>query len=408
LGRVSLAPDHRSNAARHIVLALGRTRGNVRPTMSIRHFTWPLSSALLAFSSVHAQTTRAGFVTTLGRDTVALESYERSASRLEGDVVIRVPGTVHFHYLLDLRSNGTVSHSTLTMDPLGVGRLSASTSSLDFPADSGTVPFFMTGFESSFGLYSSLGIAELLLANVPVSATDTVRFASVDVATGRRVTRNFMRPSATSAAIDFFKIAWTHLATDSTGHVLSADMSETTEKVRTVRTAPIDIGSAAKAFAARDRAGAGVGVASPDQLVNATIGGKSVVLSFGSPRRRNREILGLVVPYDKIWRTGANAATTLITPADLTIGGARIPAGSYSLWTLPTRSGVQLIINSQSGQWGTSYDAKRDVARVAMQTSAMSTPKEDFAIEIAPTGTNSAELHISWDTFKWSVPVTIK
>ena len=76
--------------------------------MPIRHFTWPLSSALLALSSVHAQTTRAGFVTTLGRDTVVLESYERSASRLEGDVVIRVPGTVHFHYVLDLRSNGTV------------------------------------------------------------------------------------------------------------------------------------------------------------------------------------------------------------------------------------------------------------------------------------------------------------
>jgi len=376
--------------------------------MIIRHFTWPISGALLALSSVHAQTMRAGFVTTLGRDTVALESYERSSSKLEGDVVIRVPGTVHFHYVLDLRSNGTVSHSVLTMDPLGVGSLAPRTTTFDFPADSATVPFFMTGFESSFGLYSSLGIAEALLASVPVSATDTVHMASVDIATGRRVKRNFMRPSTTSAAIDFFKIAWTHLSTDTQGHILSADMSETTEKVRTARTAPIDIASAAKEFATRDRAGAGVGVASPDQLVNATIGGKSVMVSFGSPRRRNREILGVVVPYDKVWRTGANAATTLVNAVDLTIGGKRIPAGSYSLWTLPTRSGVQLIVNAQSGQWGTSYDPKQDVVRVPMQTSTIGTPRENFAIEIASAGSNSAELRISWDTFVWSVPVTIK
>jgi hypothetical protein len=335
---------------------------------------------------------------------VALESYERTASRLEGDIMIRVPGTVHFHYLLDVRANGTVSHSTLTTDPLGVSGMAKGQTSKDYPADSGLVPFFMTGFESSFGLYSSLGIAELLLGNIPVRATDTTSLASLDIASGRRTKRNFLRPSATSAAFDFFKIAWTRLATDEKGRILSADMTETTEKVHSVRTEYIDVPRAAAAFAERDRANKGIGVASPDQLVSGSVGDKSVMISYGSPRKRGRDILGTVVPYDKIWRTGANAATTLVTIADYRIGNAVIPAGTYSLWTLPSRAGVQLIINRQSGQWGTNYDASKDVVRVPMQTTSVSAPQEEFAITLAPTGKNSADLRIAWDTFVWSVP----
>jgi hypothetical protein len=373
--------------------------------MPIRHLILALLSTPLALDTAHAQSTRAGFVTTLGRDTVALESYERTASRLEGDIMIRVPGTVHFHYVLDLRSNGTVSHSLLTMVPLGVTGLAAGRSSQDFPTDSSAVPFFMTGFDASFGLYSSLGIAELLVANMPVSAVDSVRISSVDIASARRTRHTLVRPSATSAAVDFFMIAWTRFTTDEHGRILTADMSETTEKTRSVRTDPIDVTRAAQSFAERDNAGKGLGVASPNEQVAGTIGGKAVLVSYGSPRKRGREILGTVVPYDKVWRTGANAATTLLTVADIKIGGSLLPAGSYSLWTVPTRSGVQLVINGQSGQWGTSYDPSKDVARVPMQMQTAQLPQEAFVITIVRTGNNSAELRIAWDTFVWTVPM---
>jgi hypothetical protein len=182
-------------------------------------------------------------------------------------------------------------------------------------------------------------------------------------------------------------------------------MSETTEKTRSVRTDPIDVARAAQSFAERDNAGKGLGMASPNEQVTGTIGGKAVLVSYGSPRKRGREILGTVVPYDKVWRTGANAATTLLTVADIRIGGSLLPAGSYSLWTLPTRNGVQLVINGQSGQWGTSYDSSKDVASVPMQIQTAQLPQEAFVITIVRTGNNSAELRIAWDTFVWTVPM---
>ena len=371
--------------------------------------------------------TRAGFVTTLGRDTVALESFTRTPLRLEGDMVIRVPGTVRFHYLLDLRNDGTVSRSVVDMAPLGVPGYAARRVTLDFlrdslrvtvdslgrrsrmtrPLEAGAVPYFMTGFESSFGLYSSLGIAEYLISTIPVSATDTVTVASIGIDDGTPTKRKLMRRSATSADLDYFLIAWTRLVTDPQGHILSADMSETTEKTQSARTGYLDMGRAAKTFAERDRAGKGIGVASPNLKVTGTIGGSPVFIGYGSPRRRGREILGRVVPWDRVWRTGANEATVFIADRDVTIGGARVPAGSYSLWTLPTRAGVQLIINRQSGQWGTSYDPAKDLARVPMQVSTASAPLEDFTISLA--GSNSStELRMAWDTFVWSVRIAAK
>ena len=117
---------------------------------------------------------------------------------------------------------------------------------------------------------------------------------------------------------------------------------------------------------------------------------------------------GAVVPYDKVWRTGANEATVLTFDRDMTIGGAQLPAGAYSLWTIPKADGtVQLIINRQHGQWGTSYDPAQDVVRVPMKASTAPAPQENFAIDVPGSGT-SGELRISWDVFVWSVPLTLK
>src|SRR6185312_15619295 len=129
----------------------------------------------------------------------------------------------------------------------------------------------------------------------------------------------------------------------------SADASETTEKTNTQRTAYIDPQKIAKQFASEDKGGKGIGVASPSVTEKATLGGKLVVMLYSSPRRRNRTILGSVVPYDQVWRTGANQSTTFVTDDGFDIGGTSIPGGSYSIWTLPKKDGsVDLIINGQS------------------------------------------------------------
>src|SRR5271166_473358 len=95
--------------------------------------------------------------------------------------------------------------------------------------------------------------------------------------------------------------------------------------------------------------------------------GKTVTIQYSRPSMRGRKILGGLVPYDEVWRTGANAATSLKTNVDLNIGGASVPAGSYTLYSLPGANAWKLIINKQTGQWGTEYSQSQDLARVDMK-----------------------------------------
>ncbi|MBK5186857.1 MAG: DUF2911 domain-containing protein [Gemmatimonadaceae bacterium] len=215
------------------------------------------------------------------------------------------------------------------------------------------------------------------------------------------------------ASLDFSELhsqkqwlLWTHLTVDASGRITAADASQTTEQTETHRSMYVELGSAANTFASADRSGNGLGAASPNLVAKGTIDGQLVVAAYGSPRRRGRTILGVVVPFGHVWRTGANEATTLVLDKNLTIGGAAVPAGSYSLWTIPKSDGtVQLIINRQAGQWGTDYDPSRDLVRVPMKASTAPSPQENFAIDIIGAG-KTGELRISWDAFVWSVPIT--
>jgi len=108
-----------------------------------------------------------------------------------------------------------------------------------------------------------------------------------------------------------------------------------------------------------------------------------------------------LIPYDQAWRTGADAATQLTTSAPIELAGVPLHPGTYTLWTLPTRSGVSLIINGQSGQWGTEYNADRDLARPAMMVDSLPGNVERFTIRLEPTG----RLVMEWGTFQWSAPI---
>ena len=107
---------------------------------------------------------------------------------------------------------------------------------------------------------------------------------------------------------------------------------------------------------------------SPPATATATLGGKAVTIKYNSPSMRGRKIMGDLVPYGQVWRTGANPATTLITETDLKIGTLEFPAGTYTLYTMPAAPGTpwQLIINKQTGQWGTEYHADQDFGRTPL------------------------------------------
>ncbi len=109
-----------------------------------------------------------------------------------------------------------------------------------------------------------------------------------------------------------------------------------------------------------------------------------IIVDYGQPHARGRTILGNVVPFDAPWRTGANEATSLVTDVDLVVGGVVVPRGSYTLYTLPSRSGWKLIINKNTGQWGTEYRPEQDLARVDLRVRQLREPIDAFSIWLVP------------------------
>ena len=147
---------------------------------------------------------------------------------------------------------------------------------------------------------------------------------------------------------------------------------------------------------------------SPPGNATVTLNGKKITIDYSRPFMKGRKIMGGLVPYDKVWRTGANEATLLTTEADLDIGGTSVPAGKYTLWTLPSEGTWKLIINKQTGQWGTDYDQSQDLARVDMQKSQLERPVEQFTITFNKKGNDAADLVLQWENTSASVPVKAK
>jgi hypothetical protein len=144
---------------------------------------------------------------------------------------------------------------------------------------------------------------------------------------------------------------------------------------------------------------------SPPGTAECTIKGKKVTISYSRPSMKGRKIMGELVPYGKVWRTGANEATTLVTETDLNIGGAKVPAGKYTLYTLPSEGAWKLIINKQTGQWGTEYNQDQDLVRVDMTKSSTAAPVEQFTITCNPAGGDKANLVMEWEQTRLTVPI---
>ena len=148
---------------------------------------------------------------------------------------------------------------------------------------------------------------------------------------------------------------------------------------------------------------------SPHETVSAVVDGAKVSIAYGRPYMRGRKIVGGLVPYGRVWRTGADQATTLTTDAPLVIGGAAVPAGKVTLYTLPTAAGWKLVINKQTGQWGTQYGSIDDLASVPMSFSEGSEAVEMFTLSLARGAkANAGELTLQWGKAVLKAPFTVK
>jgi len=133
-------------------------------------------------------------------------------------------------------------------------------------------------------------------------------------------------------------------------------------------------------------------------------GGKSITVDYSSPRAKGRKIFGELVPFGKVWRTGANEATAFANTADVAVGGTTIPAGTYSLFTIPDKDKWTLIFSKRTGEWGTDYPGpSNDQARVDMKVSALPSPVENFTISF-----DKGMMNIDWETTRATVSVAKK
>ena len=354
------------------------------------------------------------FVTMLGRDTIAVERYSLNGNTVKGTSVVRAPRTTVRMYEITFGPDRKLLRFHLTSQQLGAAgrgerdfvysddsvrvtsRQDTVTRTFSVAATGRPFPFFidiLAPWESAlqqadqppgkgeFGILAGRKVISYRVQKSPSGVLDLVN------------------PSD-----DFGPL---HATVGQNGTLEQLDMTETTDKFLARRVASIDVDAMARSFLERERSGNALGVLSPRDTARAEIGGAHILIDYGRPAARGRKIFGDVVPWGKVWRTGANAATQLITDKELTFGTTHIPAGTYSLFTLPSEQGWVLIINRQHGQWGTVYDASKDLARLPMVVKQRTEPVERFTFEIVP-GQGGGTLLFAWETSEASVPFAVQ
>jgi hypothetical protein len=148
---------------------------------------------------------------------------------------------------------------------------------------------------------------------------------------------------------------------------------------------------------------------SPHETVNASVGDAKITIVYGRPYSKDpksgekRKIWGTLVPFSKVWRLGADEATTLTTDKDITIGGTAIAAGTYTLFLMPEEGAAKLIVNKQTGQWGTKYDEKQDLVRIDMKKQAADKAVDQFTIAV-----DGGMLKLMWEDVQYSATIAAK
>jgi len=373
---------------------------------------------LVAAAPLAAQgrTETGAFLVRLGSDTVAVESFTRTASRLEIELVYRSPRTVLRHYVLDLGADGSVTRAEVGVYRPGAplahpmqriivtfhgdsatweNRRGDTVSTRTVAAPAGTLPLLMPA-------YSTL---TLVTEKARRAGQDSVSvMMQLGPAPAIPVAVKLLGRDSMTLQLSFGQI---RARVDRDGRFLGSVAPEATAHHIVSPVTGVDVRALAAAFAARDSAGQAMGVLSPRDTIRAVVTGANLMVDYGRPWKRGRDVFGGIVPWNRVWRTGANAATQLRTDRDLVIGGVTVPAGMYTLWSLPSQGGWKLIINRQVGQWGTQYDEAQDLARIDMQAETPASPVEQFTIAVAPDPSGGV-LRLAWDRTQASVRFTAR
>jgi len=375
----------------------------------MRAFSLVLTLGISA-ASLSAQS--ASLVYKLGKDTLAIEQYTRTAASLTGEMVQRSgPAVARVQYTVTLGKDGRPTAALIKRlqpdgAPVTTGAteyrftvradsvvretvFADSTQRRAFAAQRAVInfPTFVYGPTEIIAALRKSGAVDSLPALAAGGGLGYAGFASIGGDSVR------LRGGGYAMVLRF----------DATNRLLSVDGTGTTNKAMAVRGAGgLDIAGIAKTMKP-------TGVLSAREDVRAAFGpGGMVVVDYGRPQVRERTVWGgTLVPFDSVWRAGANDATHLFTTRTLALGSLTVAPGMYTLWVQHTRTGTFLIVNKQTGQWGTQYDAAQDLGRAPMQMAAAPGHVEEFTVTVRAQGPARGVLEMAWGDSAASVQFTV-
>jgi hypothetical protein len=382
---------------------------------------------------------RYGFLTMLGRDTISIESISRQGNTVTSDEVDRFSSVRVRHTVVELNDDGSIRHLEMNIhtpsepsaqrDRKVVADVAGNKVHLSKTDSTGTVnrDFPTRGSIMVAHVPQMYSLYELYFAAAWKQAAVSKQAAASKAAAGKPVVmrqfyidREFDRfplGDVTVKPLDGGKMEITHdwlagtgeAMMDSAGNMLSYSGARTTYDVRVKRlVTPPDVKGIAERWEAAETQAGHVKSLSVRDTVRAQIGNSILTVEYGRPLLRGRTLLGDLIPYDYVWRTGANAATQFTTSTPIRLAGMEVPAGTYTLFTAPHTNGVDLIVNKQTGEWGTEYNRSLDLGKVRIMSEVAPAPVEEFTISILPGDKRHGTLVLEWGSFRWMAPIEVE
>lgn len=379
------------------------------------HVLAPLLALVLAAAASADDT--GYFVVRLGQDTTFTERYTRTPSRLVVEHVGRAPRVLQRRFTYEY-DKGEITTVGMVVTPLG-STTPTQTIEGTFGPDSaririqsGSAPVQNVALVVPPGTLviptsSPWAGYEGLLMRFVKEKRDSLRTTLYLLGGNSTFWLSLQRLGPDSIAISNGRNDRYHARVDTEGRILGVSSVAGTARYSVERVASLDLAALAAGFAAREQAGTGIGTLSPRDSVVTTVAGAALWIDYGRPGRRGRTIFGDLVPYGLVWRTGANAATQFRTDKALVFGGTVVPAGFYTLWTVPAQGGWTLRFNSETGQWGTAHKPDKDLYTVSMKVTSLPAVVERFAISVDPSA-QGGTLNMDWDTTRASAAFIVK
>ncbi|HEX6587768.1 MAG TPA: DUF2911 domain-containing protein [Longimicrobiales bacterium] len=347
------------------------------------------SAPVVSHQMAVRQPERSLLVTRLGDDTVAVERVVRTADSLVATVLLRSPQTTLRTYRVALDDAGRpVTMRVEQLDPATGAPTQSSDVSL---ARESSIPFLdMVHWPFELMLERAAAAAPDTIILPLLAGERTVAFRMAPLGGGRFAATHPTRGTMT-------------IETDYAGRLLTLDASNTTRALRVTREPDADVAPLARLFAERP-----MGELSGRGEVSTNVGGAQIEVDYGVPLKRGRDIFGALVPFDRVWRTGANRATHLSTSRPLRFADEVLPAGSYTLFTIPRAERWTLIVNRNVDINGQAYDASADLLHVDMAVRALDQVVEPFTIVVEPNGPSAGVLRLRWDRTEAWVPFVLE